>query len=291
MKPYGPQPGIVLLALLGVCWWSAGAGDAAEVDFTQPAFVNHNHRWDLDENLPEIQAEDGNVRLVTVGFGTWLAVWDSNYSFGNTVGNDHDIICAASTDSGRSWTPSRPVNNNSGSDQGSDRYPDLAADAAGSWLAVWQSITTDGAPLFKDFDILFARSSDNGGSWSNPAPLNPNQGSEEHDDTFPQVASTGPGRWLVVWESADDLGGTIGNDDDILFALSDDNGVNWDPAQPINNNATGDAGEDLFPDIAGDGGQVWLAVWQSNGPVLGETATESGNPDIFMARSGDDGQT
>jgi hypothetical protein len=36
----------------------------------------------------------------------------------------------------------------------------------------------------------------------------------------PAVAADGAGRWILSWQSTDDLAGTIGGDPDILFALS-----------------------------------------------------------------------
>src|SRR5262245_9048471 len=48
--------------------------------------------------------------------------------------------------------------------------PELATDGAGNWVVVWEFETQ--AP--GDVDVQFARSSDNGATWTTPALLNPN---------------------------------------------------------------------------------------------------------------------
>ena len=78
----------------------------------------------------------------------------------------------------------------------------------------------DGCP---DYDILYARSTDNGVTWTDPAALNTNAATDTGDDTRPQVTTDGAGNWIAVWESRDDLssvGGAIGTDYDILYAVS-----------------------------------------------------------------------
>ncbi|NIP86081.1 MAG: hypothetical protein GTO03_11145, partial [Planctomycetales bacterium] len=93
------------------------------------------------------------------------------------------------------------------------------------WVAVWKSAENLGGTIGTDWDILVARSTDNGATWTAPAALNTNADSDSGDDSEPQVATDGAGNWVVVWQSNDDLAGTSGPDYDILRAHSTDNGV------------------------------------------------------------------
>jgi hypothetical protein len=77
-------------------------------------------------------------------------------------------------------------------------------------VAVWES--------GGDKDILVARSTDDGASWTTPAALNTNATISWGDDSKPQVTTDGAGSWVAVWSSRDSLGGTIGGDHDILVA-------------------------------------------------------------------------
>ena len=52
-----------------------------------------------------------------------------------------------------------------------------------------------------------------------PVALNTNADSDERDDFRPQVTTDGAGNWVAVWQSTENLGGTIGNDGDILVSL------------------------------------------------------------------------
>ncbi|MFQ5666370.1 MAG: hypothetical protein ACE5I7_08040 [Candidatus Binatia bacterium] len=62
-------------------------------------------------------------------------------------------------------------------------------------------------------DILVARSTDNGATWTAPAVLNANA---DGRNLNPQVTTDRMGHWVAMWGSDDSLGGTIGEDYDIL---------------------------------------------------------------------------
>jgi hypothetical protein len=60
-----------------------------------------------------------------------------------------------------------------------DWAPQLTTDGAGNWIVVWMSRELVSVDLGPDFDILVARSTDNGASWSVPEALNSNAGAED----------------------------------------------------------------------------------------------------------------
>ncbi|MEE8170862.1 MAG: hypothetical protein V3T70_09965, partial [Phycisphaerae bacterium] len=65
-------------------------------------------------------------------------------------------------------------------------------------MAVWRSDESLGGTIGTDSDLLTARSTDNGASWTAPAVLNSNAAADSGDDFTPQVATDGLGNWVEV---------------------------------------------------------------------------------------------
>ena len=116
-----------------------------------------------------------------------------------------------------------------------------------------------------DWDILIALSADDGNSWSAPQPLNSNAAIDSGADWLPQLAASTLGNWMIVWFSTDDLGGTVGDDEDVLSAITTDGGWSWTEPVPVNSTAASDSESDLdrFPSIATDRMGNWIAFWSS----------------------------
>jgi hypothetical protein len=238
-----------------------------------------NHFADSDNTWNE---KDEHPQIATDRAGNWIAVWQSRYDLGGSLGEDYDILIARSTNNGASWTQSVPLNSDASTDVEYDARPQIATDTAGNWIAVWNS--SNGGT---DSDVMFARSTDNGLSWSPAAPLQSNAWTDDASDAYPEVATDGAGRWVVVWELGTDPNGPFGPDGDILFARSVDNGVSWSDPAPLNSDATTDGRGDHHPHVATDGAGNWVAVWQA---IDGHTS--SGDDwDIRVARSSNDGAT
>jgi lipid-binding SYLF domain-containing protein len=189
-------------------------------------------------------------------------VWHSEDSLGDTIGTDRDILVARSTDDGVTWTAPAALNTNAASEGGDDAWPQLTTDEQGTWVAVWRSPNSLGGTIGTDDDILVARSTDDGVTWTAPAALNTNAGSDAGYDVVPQLTTDGRGTWVAVWHSEDSLGGTIGTDWDILVARSTDDGVTWTAPAALNTNAGGDAADDTIPQLTTDGEGAWVAVWE-----------------------------
>jgi Neuraminidase (sialidase) len=137
-------------------------------------------------------------------------------------------------------TPAPAVlNTNAPTDSGADEYPQVTSDGAGNWVAVWHSVDDLEGTIGTDDDILVARSTDNGATWTAPAALNTNAATDSGDDEYPQVTTDNGGNWVAVWHSDENVGG-IGTDYDVLVARSTDNGATWTAPAALNTNAATD---------------------------------------------------
>lgn len=200
------------------------------------------------------------------------------------------MMCVSSTAfAAMGFLPPAALNTNAGSDSGSDRFPAIATDGLGRWIAVWNSTDTLGGTVGTDADIFVSRSLNNGTTWSAPVALNSNATSDSGQDLSPSIATDGAGNWVVVWHSTDTLGGTVDVDADIFVSRSSDNGASWSAVATLNNNATTDSGNDYNPNIATDRAGEWLVAWHSytdlKGAALGTDA------DILVSASVNNGQT
>ncbi|MBI4556142.1 MAG: carboxypeptidase regulatory-like domain-containing protein [Candidatus Hydrogenedentes bacterium] len=278
-----------------VVWWSndaLGGTIGTDADILVSRSTDNGASWTdpvpLNANAATDSGDDFNPQVTTDGAGNWVAVWHSNDSLGGTINTDQDILVARSTDNGTTWTVPVPLNTNAATDLGADVYAQVATDKAGSWVVVWQSSDSLGGTIGSDYDILAARSSDNGATWTGPAPLNTNAATDSGGDWNSHVATDGAGSWIVVWRSNDSLSGTLGTDYDILVARSTDDGLTWADPAPLNSNAATDSRDDREPRVTTDGAGNWVAVWYSWDSLGGTIGTDT---DILVARSTDNGTT
>jgi len=136
-------------------------------------------------------------------------------------------------------------------------YPQIATDGAGTWVAVWGGGLGAG-PIQGHIDILIARSTDGGATWTAPVALNSN--ARGYGTNYaPAIATGGAGTWVVVWQSEDSLGGTIGMDWDILVATGwgpDSDGDGLSDGAEVNVYGSDPLDPDTDGDGIGDGAEV-----------------------------------
>lgn len=156
---------------------------------------------------------------VIAGAGAQLvACWEGNAGVGASAG-DSDIYVARSTDGGTVWSMPETLNSNGADDTGDD--DDVALDADGStFIAVWSSTDTLGKTIKDDDDILTARSTDGGLTWSTVRALASTATKDKAEDAEPSISGR-DGLWVTGWRSADTLGKTLGDDDDLLYMVAD----------------------------------------------------------------------
>ncbi len=268
-----------------------GGGVGDDFDIFMARSTNDGLTWSvttaLNTNAGTDTRDDITPDLVTDGTGQWLAVWSSRDSLGGTIGTDPDIVCSRSTDGGVTWSAPGPLNTNAASDSRLDELPQVATQANGTWIAVWQSADIFVPGIGSDLDIAFARSVDGGATWSAPQVLNSTATIDGMAKDFsPSIAGGGVDSWVTVWHSEFGLGG-IGSDRDILYAVSSDDGGSWTAPASLKDNAAADgtaADETAVVSCAGDGSCVVL--W-SSADGLGNTI--GSDFDILYAVSSDAG--
>jgi hypothetical protein len=136
-----------------------------------------------------------------------------------------------------------------GSTTGDQRYPSVAADAAGNFVVVWATDGQDGSGAG-----VFARRYD-----ANGAPRGPEFQVNTYttdDQSFPSVASDAAGNFVVVWESNGQDGDSIG----IFGRRFDAQGAPTTPEFAVN---TQTLSYQAAADVAFDSSGGFVVVWMS----------------------------
>lgn len=222
---------------------------------------------------------DDKPSLAGDGQGNWVAVWQSNFDPGDNFGGDVEIYVAISSDNGATWSAQEPLNSEYSLDALADTNPQVATDKVGNWIVVWQ-----GPGLIDTNDIYYAKSTDNGATWTAQAQA---VATVSHESE-PQVATDSHGNWVIVCESDDGLDGDATADFEIYVTHSSDSGDTWSTAALLNSSAGSDDDAGQFaPQISTDGKGTWVCLWQSTFDPGGT----SGDSDLFVSYSTDKGET
>jgi len=222
----------------------------------------------LNANASASTAGDTCPSIATDRQGHWVAVWQSAIPV--SAGVESEIKTARSIDNGANWSLPTPVNANAGTDPDDELDPSVVTDGQGHWIAAWRTGDANSSSTTA-FDIVYARSIDNGANWTSPLPLSGNLAF----DAIPRMATDGQGHWVVVWASAGQC----------IYVRSIDNGENWSAPALLNANGPALASE-IQPDVSADGGGHWVAIWSSNDTLGGAVGA---NRKILVARSIDNG--
>jgi hypothetical protein len=175
-------------------------------------------------------SDDRSVRVTYDGLGSWIAGWLSEADGPLPA----TVVLSRSVDGGLAWGPETtfPLAGSSLVYEGLV----LASDGAGRVVAVYSTAGGWFAP--GDGDLFFTRSIDGGATWSPAAPLDAGAATDVgYEESWPALVADGAGTWLAVWDSDDYLEGTIGLDQDVLFARSTDDGATWSAPEALNTTA------------------------------------------------------
>jgi Neuraminidase (sialidase) len=119
-------------------------------------------------------------------------------------------------------------------------------------VAAWRSNANLAGTKGSYPQIFVARSTENGATWTAPAPLDTSTAVDSCFDGPPQIRSDDAGNWLAVWHSYGRAGARTGTDADIFIARSTDNGATWTTPTSLNTNAATDSAEDVHPRLTTD---------------------------------------
>jgi hypothetical protein len=169
--------------------------------------------------------------------GDFVMVWES---YGQD-GDGHGVFARRFDASGNPHAPEFPVNAYT---TGSQWFPDVASDANGNWVAVWQSNSHELGPG------LFARRYDSGG--------NPRGGEfaievDEYAEA-PSVASAADGAFVVVWTSLGPYG------QDVFGKRYDATGAAEGAAFLVNSQT---AHAQRRPSVAANTDGTFVVAWES----------------------------
>ena len=211
------------------------------------------------------------------------------------------VAGARADDIGVPIEPIRYVNNNHATDSPGpffikydDGLQDLATDGQGVWIAAWTHTWSSNNPVCIAYDLQFARSTDDGMTWTDPAYLNPlHQNDDPGSCVFSPVDSARnvsvvtdrQGNWIIYGDYHD---GSQGGDNDIGLWTSSDNGLTWEGPTYLNTDSGSDGpgASDNYPQVVVRDG-AWIAVWlKDRGIVNGYV-----DVDMMFAKSVDAGAT
>jgi hypothetical protein len=275
--------------------WTSNAPVGIDVGILFQRSTNDGVTWSapLDVSLAGVNPTDTgtNPMLATDGGNTWVAAWDATEDAGSGMQTLRKIFVTRSADGGANWATPVAVSEELPFNTRSNYEPCIGTDGAGVWVVVWEGRGTGPLINERDSDLIFARSTDNGATWSAPAVLNSNAATDTKQDQRPRLATDKAGKWMVAWMAygTNEMTVPYSPASDIYVARSADNGATWQA--PMLVSTTGvptDRTFDNYPAIVFAGSAKWAVAWDST-----ETTPPLVQPGsrVWASRSTDDGDT
>lgn len=213
-----------------------------------------------------------------------------SYAAWTTLAQPFPLMFAYTGDGAKTWSIPQQVNNPPTRCAGGS----LEVGLDGTVYACWAGVT-ETSP-FKEIRVGFASSSNGGASWNvteNAFPVNGITGvlSDKNNirvNGLPNIAvdtTKGPGRgWIYIITGQKDLA-PAGNDPDIIFYRSTDEGATWSPGIRVNQDPLNNGKTQYFPNIHVDkSGAIDIIFYDDRNTTIDSTG-------VFLARSRDGGTT
>lgn len=268
-----------------VCVWESGVSEAdIFVSYSTNDGVSWSNEAYLNSSMESDSAQDGAPSIATDGDGNWIVTWRSTTSAGTGDESDLDIFYSKSTNVGGNWSAMAPLNSNATTDgTNDDLTPSLKSDGTDTWVCTWGYNGVFGQGDEADSDLLFTRSTNDGGAWSAVAHLNTTALTDYAGQDFnPRLATDENDNWVCVWDGYDQPQGSSNDDYDIYSARSNDNGATWSaPVKVVSEAGVQSGPSDATPCIATDANGTWICAWRRSGSDF----------DIYQSQSNDDGAT
>jgi len=207
----------------------------------------------------------------------------------------YDLFIGSSADSGDTWSWREkldPIKIDEVSDTYKELYyPNAVTDNKGNIVVVMQSEYYEA--FGGEYDVVYAYSNDNGATFSNLDLINAHDTADSRYDDSVNIATDSKGQWLAIWTTGEDspspeLTG-LGNDADVVYAVSTDNGVSFSSPKVVGDFAFSDGvnERDRMPDI-GMHEDIWTVVWATSRDLTGGSDIDE---DIVYSYSEDKGVT
>lgn len=235
--------------------------------------------WDAPLQIGDIGFESGieGPSVVSNGQGQWLAAWTSRPDVSSDPNADLDIYYAISADNGATWTAAAGLFGPPSAEFTYEDSPTLGAGADGSFYMAFIGYGPNVSAI--DIDVFVVRSMDGGSTWTSANSLNLAGRNDGHlFDLHPTLGFDGDRSWIAAWTSENSLGGTIGNDYDILFSRSEDDCPTAPATGCITPTRPGASRLSLKDDLSGGSDRLtW--TWSTGGATtlddLGDPTTTS----------------
>jgi hypothetical protein len=244
-----------------VAVWSSNEDDigdeeiGSDYDILFSRSTNNGASWSeplaLTSSMIDDSRDDFRPSIAADSSNRWVVVWE-RVEFGSLP----RVVASSSTNNGASWSSITTVSDTSDDDD-ANQAPSVATDGNGGWVAVWQRREPG-----RRYEVRSARSFNGGFSWSGEREIVTDSDDDDDEDKNPVIKTDRTGNWIAVWERQDQSFFAF-NDADIFFARSFNAGASWTSENALNTNDDEDDGNDLTPDLAGDGRGNWIAVWQT----------------------------
>ncbi len=158
-------------------------------------------------------------------------------------------------------------------------------DKNGTWVAAWDSWDPDIPGDVGRSEIVFARSLDDGATWSFPRYLGTSAANSLRINLSPTLHADDDGNWIMAWKSYEPgitQGTAHGN---FLYSRSTDGGYSWSTPLSLNDDLIYDSTVLSYRpvDLAGDNRGNLIATWEHH-PIAGDR-------DILYIHSPDNGIT
>jgi hypothetical protein len=123
-----------------LAWSSSLVYGSEQSDIFFARSSDHAATWSAPEKL-DTDSEHAALRvhLAAGSPGTFVAVWDHHSPDPESDRNLIDVMMAASTDAGATWSPRQPLSDAGHPYYVHALYPHVAYDPAGHWLSLWSS--------------------------------------------------------------------------------------------------------------------------------------------------------